>query len=919
MQRTTWIWALSALLLVAAPSQAQDLGIIAGTVIDEANAITLPGVPVELTGTVSQIEYTDLDGKYRFQVPAAMYELKVVMAGYAEQMVSLEVTAGELTTVQVSLASNVFAEQATVSAPSLEAESSTAAAQMMLRMRAPVVQDNIGAVEMSANDDSNAADAMSRVTGVSVVGGGSVFVRGLGERYSNTTLNGVTLPTTEPDRRVVPLNLFPTALIDSVQVSKTYTPDKPSQFAGGLVEIIPLKMPVETSWEVGTSGGWNTLTTGTTGLSYPSGGREWTGFDDGTRALPTGFPDRKVIQGGRFTDDEIGFLTSELTDLGRSFDNVWDPVGKDHPMDQSYTGLFGGRFDKLGVVATIRHGQSSSFTDETQTYFNVEEGGAIDVFNGPYDFDISSYERTLGGVGNLSYQFTPNHRLSFDNFFTHLGTDQAREFTGFNSDADTDLFNRRLYFIEEQIRSHHVGGDHLFSGASNSRVDWKAAFSYADREEPDLRETLYEFDPARDAFVLADESQSGLRQFNDQRDDSIEVQANYSVVLEQWGGLGTQIEVGGGYLDRDRAFESRRLRFTPRSGAASLDLSQPAEDLFVAQNIGPAWQLKEETRPTDAYDGKQELASFYGMIDLPLTAKFRLVGGARVESFKQTVDTFDPFIRDVGGSTQVVSSELDETNIFPGVNAVYALAYDQNVRVSYSQTVNRPEFREVAPFEFTDVVGGRATVGNPDLDQSLIQNVDARWEWFPGAEEVVSASFFYKYFDNPIERVVQPTAQLRTSYDNADSANNTGFEIEGRKLITEHFLVGANYTFVDSEVTLDQTAGQVQTSLVRPLAGTSKNLFNAMAEFRMNDFSTRMLWSFFGDRIIDVGSLGLPDIIQEGRNQIDVVVSKRWDSVSLKVAFENLLDDEFLFTQGNLEQRLFKLGRTVSFGVTFHP
>ena len=321
MQRTKWTWLLPALLAVAAPVQAQEQGTVAGQVLDEVNAITLPGVPVELTGPVSQIEYTDLDGNYRFQVPPGTYQMTVVMGGYAEQTVSLEVVAGELTRVQVSLASNVFAETVTVAAPSLEAESSTAAAQLMLRMRAPVVQDNIGAIEMSANDDSNAADAMERVTGVSVVGSGSVFVRGLGERYSNTTLAGATLPTTEPDRRVVPLDLFPTALIDSVQVSKTYTPDKPSQFAGGLVEIIPLKMPVETSWEIGAGGGWNSATTGMRGLSYPSGGREWLGFDDGARALPGLIPDRKVIRGGQFTNDELGFLNSELQDFGRAFDN----------------------------------------------------------------------------------------------------------------------------------------------------------------------------------------------------------------------------------------------------------------------------------------------------------------------------------------------------------------------------------------------------------------------------------------------------------------------------------------------------------------------------------------------------------------------------------------------------------------------
>ena len=918
MRRMTWRWVLPALLLAAAPAQGQELGTIAGQVIDEANAITLPGIPVELTGPVDRTEYTDLDGNYRFRVPAGSYDLKVAFPGYAEQMVTLDVAAGGLARVQVSLASNVFAEQVTVSAANLEAESSTAAAQLMLRMRAPAVQDNIGAIEMSANDDSNAADAMERVTGVSVVGGGSVFVRGLGERYSNTTLNGAMLPTTEPDRRVVPLDLFPTALIDSVQVSKTYTPDKPSQFAGGLVEIIPLKLPVETSWEVGAGGGWNSVTTGARGLSYPSGGREWTGFDDGSRSLPGIIPDRKVIRGGRFTNDEVGFLRSELEEFGRSFDNVWDPVDKDHPPDQSYSGLFGGRFGNLGIVSTLRHAQSSSFVDERQTFFNVEEGGAIDVFNGPYDFDISTYERTLGAVGNVAYQFTPNHRLSFDNFFTHLGTDRTRRFEGYNSDADTDLRNRRLYFIDEQIRAHHIGGDHLFPGASNSRFEWKAALSYADRAEPDLRETLYEFDPAREAFVLADESQSGLRQFNDQRDDSLEVSANWSTLFEQWGGLGTQVKFGGGYLERDRTFESRRLRFTPRN-VSGLDLSRPAEELFTSANIGRAWQLKEETRPTDAYDGTQEIASFYGMLDLPLTARWRLVGGARVEQYKQTVDTFDPFSRNVGGSTDIVSSALDSTNVFPAANLVYALTYDQNLRLSYSQTVNRPEFREVAPFEFTDVVGGRAVVGNPNLDQSLIQNVDARWEWFPGAEEVVSASFFFKQFDTPIERVVEPTAQLRTSFANAESARNAGLELEGRKLLREYFLVGVNYTFVDSEVTIGRQAGQVQTSLLRPLAGTSKNLFNAMAEFRMQSFAARLLWSYFGDRISDVGSLGLPDIIEEGRSSVDVVLSHRWDAFGLKVAFENLLDDPFLFSQAGREQRVFKLGRAVSFGIDLHP
>ena len=905
--------------IAAAPAQAQEVGWVAGEVIDQNLAITLPGVPVEAVGT-GQIAYTDLDGRFRLELPPGPYDIRIVMTGYAETNVTVEVVAGQLSPVQVALGSNVFAEELVVTAPTLEADSSTAAAQMMMRMRAPSVQDNIGAIEMSANNDSNAADAMQRVTGVSVVEGQSVFVRGLGERYSNTTLAGATLPTTEPDRRVVPLDLFPTGLIDSVQVSKTYTPDKPSQFAGGLVEIVPMKLPDATSFELSAGGGWNSMTTGAQGLGYPGGGRDWAGFDDGTRSLPIGFPDRKVVRRGRFSPEGVGFTPGELQQIGLSFDNVWDPQPETMPLDQSYSATFGGRFGKLGVVATFRHAQSAQYNTEQQTYYKVGESG-VERFNGPYDFDISEQSGVIGGVGNIAYQFTPNQRLSFENFLTHVGTNETRRFEGYNDDVGENLRNQRLWWVEEQITSHHFGGEHLFPELSNSRLDWKVALSRADREEPDLREALYEFDPARSAFVLADESQSGLRQFNDLLDNTIESSGNWSTLFEQWDSLASQVKFGASYLDRNRDFLSRRLRFTPRH-AAGVDLSAPVEQILAPDNIGRAFELREETRGTDRYDATQSVGAFYGMVDLPLSARTRLVTGARVEQFAQQVETLDPFAGTLNQRTSdVLTASLNETNLFPSVNFVYATTPEQNVRIGYSQTVNRPEFREVSPFEFTDVVGGRAVVGNPNLQQSLIQNFDARWEWFPGAEEVVSASFFYKQFDDPIERIVEPTAQLRTSFTNAETAQNAGVELELRSLVGEFVLVGANYTYVDSEVTLSPASRQVQTSLSRPLAGTSANLFNALLEIRGLGFSGRLLWNYFDDRISDVGSLGLPDIIEKGRQSLDIVLSRRWDQASLRVALSNLTDQDYLYTQGagGPTQRIYNLGRSISFGVTWRP
>jgi TonB-dependent receptor len=256
--------------------------------------------------------------------------------------------------------------------------------------------------------------------------------------------------------------------------------------------------------------------------------------------------------------------------------------------------------------------------------------------------------------------------------------------------------------------------------------------------------------------------------------------------------------------------------------------------------------------------------------------------------------------------------------VFPGINFVYSVKPDQNFRVSFSQTVNRPEFREVAPFEFSDVVGGRAVVGNPELRRALIQNVDVRYEVFPRAAEVLAASFFYKRFENPIERIVEPTAQLRTSFTNADSAKNFGFEFEARKAFGDNLLIGANYTWVDSSITLTPTAAQVQTSLERPLAGQSKNLLNVIAEASVGPASLRMLYNFFGDRISDVGSVGLPDIIEEGRGTLDLVLSARVArKLNVRFGVDNLTDADYEFSQGGQLQRLFTFGRTFTLNLGF--
>ena len=921
--------ALVALVSVA-PAYAQDGAQVAppraektktvrvvGIVRDETNAIALPGIPVQVVGT-DQVVYTDVDGRYVLEVPPGSHQVKVTMDGYQEKTITVDAAQERSITVDVGLQMARYAETVTVTGELINAQTSSAEAQLIERKQSQVITDNMGAQEMKSNGDSDAAVAMSRVTGLSVVDNQYVYVRGLGERYSNTTLAGSVIPTTEPDKKVVPLDLFPAGLIDSVQVAKSYVPDRSAEFAGGLVQIVPLKLPSRPVVDLSYGVSFLENATGKSIPLSPLGNRDWLGYDDGARSLPNGFPDNKIVRRGLFTPD-VGYSPEDITAFGRTFENRWRPVNRDGRPGQNWSVVAGNRFDKLGVIASVSQSYKEHFVDETRRFFRTAEAGELEAVS-DYAIETGAQKAQLGIVANVAYQFTSNHRVSVENFYTHSGRDEGRFFEGDNSENQRFYRNYRLQFIEEGLFSNGASGEHFFQNWSNSRIDWRANFARASRDEPDLREVLYESvarPPATPSFVLADESQSGFRMFNTLDDDTFDLAANWSV-FRAAAGRPMQFKFGVNYVDRGRDFESRRFRFIPivlnKDGAIGTNLALQPEELYTTANIGTVFRFNEETRPVDAYSGDQTTAAGYGMVDVAFTDRTRLVAGARVERSDQQVDTFDPF----GLFERTVSSSIENTDVFPSVNLVQALRPDMNLRVSYSTTVNRPEFRELAPFEFTDVVGSRAVRGNPALDRALIQNVDGRWELFTGGRGVFAASVFYKHFDAPIERVVIGGAQPIVTFQNADTARNFGFEFEAGHTIVPGLFVNANYTYVDSKIELAPEQRSVQTSLERPLAGQSNNLFNVAADLTVRGFSGRVLYNFFDDRISDVGANEAPDIIEEGRGSLDLVFSQRVRGLALRLTLENLTDSKYLFTQGSEEQRVFKLGRTIAVSLGYN-
>jgi outer membrane receptor protein involved in Fe transport len=810
----------------------------------------------------------------------------------------------------------------------VDVETSSAEAQLIERRQAPIITDNIGAQEMKSNGDSDAAAAMQRVTGLSLVDNQYVFVRGLGERYSNTTLSGSVVPTTEPDKKVVPLDLFPTGLIDSVQVNKSYSPDRSAEFAGGLVQIVPLRLPFQPVVDLSYGFNYYETATGKSIPLSPLGSRDAWGYDNGARALPSGLPADKIVRRGIYTPD-VGFSADQITGFGRLFENRWLPQSESGRPGQNWSATLGNRFGSLGIVASVSHSYKEQLVEEDRRFFRIGDVGQLDETN-DYHMLTGTQKAQLGIVGNISYQFAPSQRITLENFYTHSGRDEGRFFQGVNLDNAREYRNNRLQFIEEGLISNAVAGEHFFQNMANSRVDWRVSFARADRDEPDLRETLYErnIDPttrqpiATAPFTYADESQSGFRMFNTLNDDTADVAFNWATLTSP-GGKPTQFKFGVNYVDRSRDFASRRFHFIPitsqkaDSGNLLFNNQLGPEEIFVPGNIGVAFRLNEETRPTDAYAGEQTTTSGYGMIDIAMTARTRLVAGARVERFDQTVITQDPF----GLFAREVQARNENTDFFPAINLVQSLTPGSNLRVSYSTTVNRPEFRELAEFEFTDVVGNRAVKGNSNLVRALIQNVDARWELFTGGRGVLAASTFFKYFDKPIERVVIAAANPIATFQNSDNARNFGIELEAGQPVGDNFFFNANYTFVDSKITLLPEQLGVQTSQQRPLAGQSKNLFNLSAEYAIRGFSTRLLFNYFGDRISDVGANEAPDIIEEGRGSLDLVFGQRIRGFGVRLTLENLTDSDYEWTQtlGTTEtQRLYKLGRTVSLSFSYN-
>lgn len=898
-------------------------GALWGVVSSSSNKESLPDSQVTVIGR-KESSTTDLDGRFRIELPAGVYTLRIASEFHRMIRVrNIRVATGRIVRFDVSLSPDDSAVEDAV-AVEAEVERASAGTQLLLRKNAAGASDAVGAQDIAKSPDRNAADAIKRVVGATVVDGRYLLVRGLGDRYMNAQLNGSPLPSPEPDRQAVPLDMFPSLVLSDMVVRKTFTPDIPGDFAGGSLDIHTRDIPSKLFFSANLGVGFNSESTFRDRRSYRGGSLDFLGMDDGTRKIPGAIPDKRVT---RLNPD--GTLNKDLTAQGKSLSSSMAsepaftlPNGSGNAVvGDSFK--IGGKDSKSSIGYLVGLGYSRRFQikrDEVIRTFGVDplKPGQLVRFN-DYRVDTGTDNVNWSALGEVRGTLNERHNVYFTGMYSRSAEKEARLVTGYSDEQNAEIRDERLRFLNRGLTYAQLRGEHRIKETNEGTFGWKLLWARATLGDPDMRQTVYQRDTDT-GFAFREGTQSGMHFYGAQAETTRSLGLDYTQPLNKDPERPKSVKLGTLFTLRGRSFDVRRFRFLRVPSADQATFRQPPNELFNAGNVGPALELDEWTRPTDTYDARYDVVAGYAMTDLALTKAVRIVFGPRVESSTQTVTSFDPF----AAEATKAETNLTRLDLLPAMNVQLKPTDKLVFRGAVSRTVARPQLRELAPFIFTEFLGAREVLGNPKLDRTSIWNFDLRAEYYPSPTEVLALSLFHKHFDKPIEPTILPTSRGVLSYLNAEGASNTGIELEGRKSLSfvhkalSDFGILANVTVLHSRVTLDKGKVGLLTNTERPLAGQSPFVTNVALDYDNQKTRTRarLLYNISGARISQVGMNGLPDTYEQPRNVLDLSVAQGFgEHVDLKLSLENILDAPYRFTQGDSRDALttnrYALGRSL--------
>ena len=756
--------------------------------------------------------------------------------------------------------------------------------------------------------DKNTSEVLKRVSGASIQDNKFVIVRGLSDRYNAAMLNGALLPSTEPDKKAFSFDMLPSAMIDNIVINKTATSEYTGEFSGGLVQVNTRDIPTKNILSVGIGFGYNNQSTFKTFTSNTRNRFDWLGFDDGSRNLPDSFP--KTSQQYRVLGKTADGLNKQI-ELTKQFSGdayieqkqTAEPI-KSYVLTYANTHSFkkGGQ---LGTLFSLNYRNSRLIYNVGRAFY---EANGNNVFE--YNDVQNRFQVTNGAVLNLSY-VNKRSKISFKNIFNQLYEDNYYTRTGYNTNRLNDIQFYSSYLNQRSLFSTQLEGEYQLT-KTGIKFKWNGNASYNWKKQPDLRSALY----ARrinttEPFEL--DPDDTRRFYSDLKDYAVGTSGQFIVPMK-WGGKDKQmLKFGGSNLTRIRDFGSRIFRYniTNFNSFIASNATKDVASAFRPTNMGlSGYMLEDFTNNQDRYFGASVLNAAFMMLDNKINV-LRLIWGLRAENFQQLLTSKIQ----TGERSVLLTKKWD---ILPSANLLYNLNNKQNLRLSASRTVARPEFRELAPFAFFDYEMNYGVKGDTSLRRSSVLNYDARYEWYPKSNESITIGAFYKDFTDPIEFRLDPASNAdsrRYFYQNASKAKTFGIEIEVRKGfefispdLKDLYFFG-NYTFTKSEVTFnDLGAGNKELKAARPLQGQSPYLINAGFQWTSDQFNASLLYNRVGERLALVGNNEFPNVYERPRNQLDFQLSKKIlaEKGELKLNVSDMINNPYYFYENTDQAFSFK-------------
>ncbi|WP_343636794.1 TonB-dependent receptor [Fluviicola sp.] len=946
-------------LLIAgfAFSQDKNTGVIQGKVIDSETGEGLPSAQVELVEQTKRI-LSDIEGIYNFdKLEKGTYSIKIVYAGMPTQIVNgIQVKPGEVTNIDVVMSppaeDSTSIGEVVVSAKRI---TDTDQGVVLAQKNAVSVGDVMSSQSIQRSTASNTSDVLKMVSGASIQDNKFAVIRGLNDRYNAAFLNGSPLPSSESDRKAFSFDMFPSNMLDNLTITKSATPDQPAEFAGGLIQINTKSIPEKNffSFQVGT--GYNTITTFKDRTSYKGGKMDWLGIDDGTRKMPAAIPAFGEYPGNIHEEAK---LAKEVSGNWGTTESKFLPN-----LSLQASGGLNKKFGKreFGMIAALTYSRSFSYNETVRnSYLNSSDPNSIQgtIMENDY-LDKNNVTNLLAGaLANFAFKINERNTINFKNIYSINSSDKLINRTGIKDASESNpimIRSNARWFTSDRVYSGQLEGQHGLR-AKGFKLNWLTGYSNVNRSIPNLSRSLYSrnrdfIDPSnpdsRDTTWTANISQSSVGPgygggmfFSENKESSINERVDFAYSTDLFGKYKSEFKIGVYNQIRNREFAARQLGYTQygvSGGNIQFDQSLlylPEDQIFAPQNMGlieegangnpgkGGFKLTDGTKPSDQYTARSVLNAAYLQLDNRF-GRFRFIYGLRVEHFQQGLTA----LRDNLSEIKINTKKLD---FLPSLNAVFEANKRTNIRLSYSQTLNRPEYRELAPFAFYDFTTNFVVSGNDTLQRALIHNLDLRYETFPGRGQLFSATIFYKNFINPIEQKSRADVTGEITFQNVPSATNYGLELEARSLVStifgldtssffDNLTVYSNLSIIRSQVDVSTVVGSMSSS--RPLQGQSPYVFNAGIRYdnTRNQWGVSLNINRVGQRIYIVGNVNEPDLWEQARTFLDLQITKTfWKGrAQFKLNIQNILAQNQVFYQNNQIERSTAKGANGFFNTIF--